>query len=72
MDGTNKQSEMEDLDIRDDTLRRDRWRRTYCQICGREYLYLVMYKPETCQTLACALKLREKKRGNGNGNHEGN
>ncbi len=53
---TNDQPEMAGIDIRDDTLRRNLWRRANCPICRREYLHLIQYECETCQTLACAFK----------------
>ncbi len=60
--GVNQQPEMSGLDIRDDTLRRDQWRRATCPYCSREYLHLAAYKPSSCQALTCSLKAREAER----------
>lgn len=55
--------EMADIDIRDDLLRRECWRRAACPVCGKEYLHLVQYKPETCQEIECIHELRRRKGG---------
>ena len=52
--------DMEEMDIRDDMLRPECWRRAVCPICGHEYLHLVQYKPETCQTIDCIYELRRR------------
>jgi len=57
-----KHIELVNADIRDDTLRREQWRKAVCPICSREFLHLAAYKPSSCQELACALKAREAER----------
>lgn len=44
------------------------WIRATCPVCGREYLHVAAYRPETCMTIECTLKLREMKGGNGHVN----
>ncbi len=44
-------------------LRRECWRRAACPVCGKEYLHLVQYKPETCQEIECIHELRRRKGG---------
>ena len=63
MDNNYQQSEMATLDIRDDMLRREQWRKANCPVCGREYLHLAAYKPETCQEIKCIYEQRRRNGG---------
>ena len=35
------------------------WLKAICSICGKEYEYTVLYKPETCGDIPCFIKLNK-------------